>query len=542
MSSQTTANVLSEFDICLAVTQQAINSQMAYAWKSWKQRNDFKGTFEDTVNIFKKQKVKGGDVVDSKSGIDATFAPLEVNLAVQNVNLGQVEVKLTMTSGTVKYFVEGCPADPYNFKNVSITFRVNLEKSPCKLDDLKVIEPNGHKVAEATIKESGLPESVFSIEYLFLKFTDIDFEIIEAISFENGAPVDAVTVASKALTLLLHGDLAPGGKDVSKFILGTVVRRNMEEATPTFAMTDFIFDVSPNFNAVSASTLNYLGVFNKKALPPDRDTARLKLRNPWVQPSQIDGSEASIAGVMAICKEKFFDNYMMGEFTKTLGNYLKSKPNIVGLKCKFESEEVNQSQSFSDFLGNISIAKDIASLASYGNYKIDSTTNFSLDIQIIPYSDNLNISGRINLFIHGYEVDILDNFGFNRESYVELSGSCKIIGQGAGSNFSLSTHLTYNFGTPNVTKNDNYGYGVDKLSSDVFTWGKMNEAVETIAKTLGEKVEHRISEYLDSSLSTLSIQLTQHKFIPPGTSVFTFQKPIFTSAGDLLMEVIYKAP
>lgn len=55
MSSQTTANVLSDFDICLAVTQQAINSQMVCAWDAWKRRQNF----SDKVRIFKSQEVTG---------------------------------------------------------------------------------------------------------------------------------------------------------------------------------------------------------------------------------------------------------------------------------------------------------------------------------------------------------------------------------------------------------------------------------------------------------------------------------------------------
>jgi hypothetical protein len=36
--------------------------------------------------------------------------------------------------------------------------------------------------------------------------------------------------------------------------------------------------------------------------------------------------------------------------------------------------------------------------------------------------------------------------------------------------------------------------------------------------------------------------MKEHKFIPPGGGVFTFQNPIFTQAGDLFFDVIYRAP
>ena len=91
--SPDTSNVLTDFDLCVAVAQTAVDTQMSYAWKSWKRHS----CFSDTISLFKT--VTNGKVVDAKTGIKATIAPLTVNLNVPNSKLGQVKVTLSLLPG-----------------------------------------------------------------------------------------------------------------------------------------------------------------------------------------------------------------------------------------------------------------------------------------------------------------------------------------------------------------------------------------------------------------------------------------------------------
>ena len=79
-----TANTLTDFDLCVALAQKAIDTQMSYAWKAWKRRSDFK----DSIDLFERE--KDGQSVPSKYGIDAVLAPLTVSLNVPDGRPGQV--------------------------------------------------------------------------------------------------------------------------------------------------------------------------------------------------------------------------------------------------------------------------------------------------------------------------------------------------------------------------------------------------------------------------------------------------------------------
>lgn len=562
MSSQSTDNVLSDFDICLAVTQQAINSQMEYAWEAWKRRQNF----QNTISIFKKQKLKDGPVESSKSGMEVTFAPLEVNLVVKDGRLGQVEVKLKMTLGKITYFDDGELKD-CDFKDVTITFVVDLDRNPCDLDVLKAIDPKAHVVTDEMIKASGLPDSVFSIEYLFLKFSEIDLEGLPEnhFGFEAGTPTAATSVAKTALNLLLWGKLAPGtDKAGGKFILGSVVRRNAAEVAPTFCMTDFLFDVNPNWTAPEASTLNYLGVFEGRTLPADRNAARLKVREHWVQPAQIDGTEGTISGVMGIRKGKFMDDYLIPEFTKAL----KLTPQIENLKWKYEQnstlrKEDTVPETNPAILNPITGGVGILVSAAMTKHRIWNTSYSQLiTLEIQPGTNQLQISGQVSSSVHYDGAPWIAGGGtgsktewYYVEGYIPLTGTCTFIGQmlplsnpdgsaSAVQYFSLKTEVNYSFGNAVTTKQEHGGldYVSDFFEHSYKAIGLLGKTSDEILTNACSSLQTQLKQVIDAELATISVEMSQHAFIPPGGGVFTFQKPIFTGAGDLLLEVIYKAP
>lgn len=170
-----TKNSLTDFDMCLALAQKAINDQMKAAWETWIARSEFSTTGEmqdfALVSLYPLKR----DGTPSAYGLEAEFAPLTVSLNVESGKLGQVRVTLHLMEGTVTYFDEEIEEKAtYPIKNWSISFLTDLDKKPCDLNVLREIDPQAHEAAAQCIQKSGLPDSVFSIEYLFMKFTEVD--------------------------------------------------------------------------------------------------------------------------------------------------------------------------------------------------------------------------------------------------------------------------------------------------------------------------------------------------------------------------------
>lgn len=255
MTQIATKNSLDDFDMCLAVAQAAIDSVMEDAWEAWKERN-FKGTIE----IFKD--IDEGKIIDSPYGLSVEIEPLQVSLAVLGGKLGQVKVTLPLKSGKVVYYNKTRREDAaHQFANWSISFVTDLDKKPVDLKTLAQIDPATHDKAQAVIRNTGLDEGVFSIEYLFLKLTEVELLVTDNkyIQIPNNVPSAAREQTLISLNMLLQ-------KQLGEYILGTVVRRNTKQATPTFALTDFVFNVRANWQAAEASTLEYLGEFSGRGL------------------------------------------------------------------------------------------------------------------------------------------------------------------------------------------------------------------------------------------------------------------------------------
>src|SRR5215831_17783975 len=147
MASIVTANALADFDLCLALAQTSIDSQMEEAWKAWKRRTNF----SDRINIFKLK--RDGQLVESAYGLSATLAPLQVGLNVADAKLGQVKVTLTLTSGKVVYYDELTEAKSEYVINApwSISFITDLDKKPVDLKILQQLDPQAHEVAQDVI-------------------------------------------------------------------------------------------------------------------------------------------------------------------------------------------------------------------------------------------------------------------------------------------------------------------------------------------------------------------------------------------------------
>jgi hypothetical protein len=520
MRSGDSKNALADFDITLALTQQAINSQLLFAWTAWVRRKNI----EDAIALPKFKLNKNGQQVPATLGIKTKLAPITIDFNVPNGKLGQVDVTLHLQSGVVTYFDEAQEAKAtYPIDNWSVTVTVDLDKKPVDLNTLGTIDPDAKNIASETIAKSGLPESVFSIEYLFLKFTNVDLLLTggQQIQIPTDVPQAARTKTLESLNLLLQGEMG-------EFILGTIVRRNRTQATPTFAMTDFIFHVDSNAESADASTLSYLGTCSNRNLPADRNAARIKLSDDWIRPDQIDGRTSLISGVMAIRKEMFFDQYLIPLFTQQIGQ----APTVNG-----NTRTYAIGQSGTDNPSNVGV-----------QHLLDRNDRYDLSITLVPGSNTLNIAGIVSSARTYRERTLpapplipngLESLSVSGSGTRSLSGSIKLTAQGIGTEFTVHPQL-------------NYQFSEIRLGGETQGFAKATQAfqklfgLQDMQTMLGDAAQQKVNELsniLQNVLDRINIDLSKHQFIPPGGGVFTFQNLHFSNqTGDLIFDVIYQAP
>lgn len=510
MTDVTTRNALTEFDLCLALAQASIDEQLKQAWKAWMRRK----SIVDTV-VIKKSHDDDGKLIDSKYGLTARLGSLQVSLAVKDGKLGQVAVTLPILHGKVEYYDDAHDrAAAAEFDNGSVSFITDLDKKPVDLKALAAIDSATQETVAKLISDTGLPEDVFSIEYLFLRLTDVDLLISDNREIKlPPLPEAAHTKVLTSLNILLNGEMG-------EYMMGTVLRRNTEHATPTFAMTDFIFNVRANWDDGRASTLEYLGEFAGRGLPADQTAARLRLADAWLRPEQIDGRESSVAGIMAISRSSVIERLIIAEFSAGIG----LTPTQSGLSWAYQKTNTSSHEQKT-------IIRQIFSTEQ----------SYSLTLTIVPNANRLDLTGSVSAKVH-YEGHIYIDDAKTEWIYVEgirpVTGRIEFEGGSIGTAFRLDTKLAYAFGDPQTTRDEVGGFSV--IENALSKLG--GSSIENILRNATSSIVDRISTALDRQLRSIAVVMEQHAFIPPGGGVFSFSDPRFSNAGDLVLDVIYLAP
>jgi len=518
-------NSLVLFDLCMCLSEDAINTQLETAWASWKARKKW----SDKISLFlSKPDKKTGAMKPTQEGIKARIAPLKIGLNVPNGKLGQVLVTLTLEEGTVFYrdddSIEEEPIEDWSF-----SFIADLDKKPVDMEALKKIDPNAFQEANELIDsakedQKGLSDSVFSIEYLFMKFTNVDTMLIDnrSSSIPKTANEDAVIIAKRMIGNILKGEMN------DQFILGTVVRRTGRKSTPTFALTDFIFHVHPH---PKASTLDYLGMLSNRPLPSDINVARSLINDPWVQPELMTGEEKLLNGAMIISKMSYLDKYLIPAIQKTLGADNLSYDNL-----KYTLKDAKRSNGSQD-------------LALY-DIKYDNENVWEVGLKIIPGTNIIDVFGFISTKLYIDLITLSNDVGhLHIRGYNQLSGQITIKGdtpmnaqrQPEPEKFSIQIDADINFS------------GVEMIEDDVTGIIEFSKNIEGILKSLNiigetsvDKVRKSqadmvklISDTLEVKLKNLKVDMNNQAFIPPGGGVFSYQNPHFSSTGNLYIDAIY---
>lgn len=518
-------NSLVLFDLCMCLSESAINTQLETAWASWKARKKW----DNKISLFlTKLDKKTGQQIPSKEGIKASIAPLQISLNVPDGKLGQVLVTLTLENGTVFYRGdEGI--DEEDIEDWSFTFIADLDKKAVDMDALKKIDPAAFNEANELIDsakegQKDLSDSVFSIEYLFMKFTRVDTMLIDnrSSSIPKNANEDAVIVAKRAIGNLLKGEMN------DQFILGTVVRRTGRKSTPTFALTDFIFHVHTH---PSVSTLDYLGMLSNRPLPTDINVARAVITSPWMQPELISGERSLLNGAMIISKVSYLDFYLIPMIQKTLG-----ADNLAYENLKYTFSDKKSSKGKFD--------------ATIYDVHYDNETSWEVSLKILPGTNTIEVEGFINTKLYVDLVTLSNDVGhLHIKGYNHLSGKIMLRGdtpmnenrQPEPEKFSIQIDADINFKGAEIKEDD--VAGLLALSN---TLESIFKAIGIVGETSAEKIKKSqaetvklISDTLESRLRNLKIDMNNHAFIPPGGGVFSYQNPHFSNTGNLYIDAIY---
>lgn len=274
-------------------------------------------------------------------------------------------------------------------------------------------------------------------------------------------------------------------------------------------------------------------MFSKRSLPSDWDTARIALKDNWVRPAMLDGTKGLISGTMAISKERFVDQYLMGRVAEKLKRPPVRDASQIKWSFSNASEEKRETSDIID-------------------RKWNAGKSWNLEIAIVPGTNTLSIIGRVASYAHmdGYTKKLGALGGYHtewirQEGHRKFSSQLTLTGGGSGSTFDLEPDLSdLKFESMQIDKDEIKG-GAKVLDAI----GGVLKEMKFIGRTVSEKLENQQSDlveglkaHLTEALTQLEIDLSQQSFIPPGTGVFSFQNPRFSPVGDLLFDVIYLAP
>ncbi|NEO67984.1 MAG: hypothetical protein F6K52_00210 [Moorea sp. SIO3H5] len=571
-----TRNSLTDFDMCLALTQQAINSQMEVAWDIWIANSDF---FDKFTRMEKKKfaSLYIPDTESEGSGMKFELDPIKLNLNVTGTKLAQVEVTLPIKSITVyeekdltrkerrdmEKAVENCMrekqenlddedvfnkyAQQYKKDNrdqyfnefyltpFTISFLSTIDqKKPSSeslkkmsFEDLDAVKKYKGEVNKASKYE--FPDSVFSIEYLCMKFTDVD--LVSNVS--NDIPQD---IPDKHSLKIRDSISKLFNKNKTDFVFGKVVFCQTQEYVPTFGLTDFSFHVKGNDDYKKASTLSYLGVFGEQELPKKKklDEARNKLADNWIDSKKITGVDSSVSGLMAISKFVFFEKHILPGCTKEL----KVQPIKEEKGWKYELIPYEDCKSRNDIVN----AKYLIKVTAW------------LKIKPKPQTNEIEIEGKIETTAN-YDSWVIGLKSLGRESWIRLAGfqtfnaTIRLKDSGGTEKFQINTETSKDIKFSEVTVEKEEVQGLAKLTKNKDSFASeafkilmaQKTANETIAD-LQKKNREMMKTAIKNNLKTIDMSLAEKSFIPPGRGVFTFQTPSFSYAGDLLFDVIYKTP
>lgn len=563
MSSQAniaeTENRLTDFDMALSISEKAINHQMQDAWNLWLRRKDGAGLDRISLNPPNR---KG---LPSKTVLDAVLGAPRISLSVPRGGPNDVRVSFPIVSGTLQYLDEEDPVVE-KIDNWLVTFLTVVDRKVVSRDELYRQDQSSARRVDEIIARHGLGEGAFSIECLFLTLTAVD--MIRSRSIEpdpeklseeqrRNPPAIATTTQSKLADCLAHM-FTEAAAEQRKFILGTSVHPRALERAPTFTLKDYLFKVTrtdaagggTKAAASPPNTLDYLGVFfTGKSLPAttgEADNARARL-GPWLPAERTSGRTAMVAGVMAVRGRMVHEHFSAGLRGGLDAEHTRMTAENAARRAQGEilHPETELPHPEAELLGGtmVTLGDDTITLTNRKAYQWtdktgDEDKNLHLEkhlrLTLSPKAGaGYEIQGELKVTLDRERVMTIRNSRASATSTAKLTGSVAFEVGGGAIFCNIVPRVSVLFDTPveETTADDNW-------FARTFT---NNEWDRREAGGFTRDSRAAIELMLKRSIERLNVGLDKFAFIPPGEEVFTFSSPRFTGAGDLMLDVIYKA-
>lgn len=572
-------NRLQDFDMCLAISEKAINGGLKTAWAAWRKTRQI----SDSLTL----RLKNDKNENTDEGLDIKLAPPSISLSAANADPTQVQVTLKIESGTVTY-KSGRELAKEKIKNWQFSFITELGKRKTSLNTLKAADEESYNDALAIVNNAKandptLNESVFSLEYLFLELTHIDITRLKGNDIK-GVPDDidtkALTVAKKALNELTKGNMLN-----KEFMLGTVIRMTPSSYVPTLSLSDYTYGIN---RASSAPTLDYLGMFGGRQLPRNIEATKKKMPHPWIQPEKLGSTAGSVAGALVISRNTFMYSYFAPLFKKML-DYSALRTDISKVYDKvlpvlqddyytwdylFETSSVEvraidsvrsailKALERTSFIGEaLGFSWGILSKVADLIFRINQHSSWTIAFKPRPGTNELQFEGTIfanasavleieasllfksiNLEIGSQKIKGTQKFS----GTILLEGKAdELDGDDMLSQFSIKPKLKEKIKFEKFDLDtDSSGYISiqnfigDALKNTFIPYPSLRDALSATQTAIGVK----LASLINDMISKFNIEMTNYAFIPPGGGVLSYQKPHFSTQGDLFIDAIYKTP
>jgi hypothetical protein len=537
-------NALVAYDMCMAIEQGSINTMLESALDKWKVRL---GWGKGISILLEDKDEETGKIEPTGEKLEFQLDSIKVDFNVKNAKAGQIKVVLDIAGGAnVSYYPKGKAKLSTNTieEPWSISFLTDLSRDPVDLKLLKAIEPETHKEVEKVIengKSNGLSDSVFSIEYLFMKFTNLELMI------EGNREISRPKITpSTAEDVVMHAidDLLKGKKGFNnQFMLGTVVRRNDRTSAPTLALTDFVFHVH---GGETVSSLDYLGMFKGKALPNESDHlgALGAIKEPWIKRENVDGSAHSYHAVLAISRENFLENYLMHEIRYTLAPNAATKSTI----------RRDGNTYIIEYNGKTKTTREDSNFA--WKFLDHEKKWWNLTFTLEPGTGRIHVNGRLFGASEKKQISAV-GIGDSRqhlEASRGVSGTIELQGIPAvdannkpiPEKFRIQPVSKFSFAEEFKLEKDEKEGMVSLMMAVTAkigdTFGVSDANLFKLFESLMKKNMDRITGRLQGRLDQLNVTFENFAFVPPGGGVFSFSNPHFSAAGDLMVFATYIAP
>jgi hypothetical protein len=528
-------NSLTPFDMCVALSQAAINAQLRSVWLEVcrKEAPDDVDPARPTKD-FTWYRMNTRTQRPSRDHVRATLAAPVMSTVITGGTTHQVKLILTVDEANLSYYDVDAEAvveqTGFDLKHEVI---VNLDRTRVDRDKiLAVLGAQTEAAVHDAIARSGLPPEVFSIEYLFL---ELGSNTLMQSTFTAANDAARALVGTTLATYLqsLWASFLPANFGAG-MPLGTVVRPR-RGAAPTLAVTDMAHYVHRNPAEPGAATLDYLCLVEGSThtgMPTDVAAAAAAMREPWIALKRLNGELGSIHGVQTLSHEVFLP-YLRGRLRQIFHPVYQGFGGYTEKLLDDKRWEYTDSPDPEEQCWNV--PDNGAPL-----YRVVQIKSHRLVVTMAPQRGTNEIAIDVEVTVN-VKVRTEDIFGRSHVYYADRTGEAVGRGwlrlgvDGIGSDAAIVCHTAVEFADPS------YGGSTDMGKLEDFLRGLFGQkTIEAIVTEIVASQVASMRRLIVSDIAAIQYDFKGHRFIPAGQGVFSFSNVRFAfSTWDLAMDLAY---